>query len=102
MFGFFKQLTASFACSRAGSAFDRAISHSPFNFSASFDAIFVFSSSSLAIFYSTSAAALSLPTLSIKTLVSACFLETSTILILSSSYKPLTLDSVSARIFNPY
>jgi len=83
--GFFKQLTASFADSRAGSAYLSAISASVFNFSASIDAILVFSSSSLATAVSCSAIALSCPTFYIKTSVSARFFSTSTILIFNSS-----------------
>lgn len=59
IFGFLRQLTASFADSRAGSAYLSAISASVFNFSASIEAILVFSSSSLAIAVSYSAIELS-------------------------------------------
>lgn len=79
------QSTAALAFSNAGNAFSNSTLAVSANSSAAFDAVLVFSSSSFAIFYSTSATADSLPTLSIKRSVSELFLSTSTILIFNSA-----------------
>jgi len=100
--GFFKQSTAASAYFSAGSASNNGVSASFLIFSALSDASVVFLSYSFAISDSYSAIALSFPTFSIKTSVSAFFYSTSTILIYKSFYSPSTFDLVSARILNPY
>lgn len=102
IYGFLIQSTAALAFSNAGNAFSNSILAVSANSSAAFDAVFVLSSSSLAIFYSTSATADSFPTLSIKMSVSFFFLSTSTIFIFNSPCNNYTFPYVSAKIYKPY
>ena len=92
------QSMAASAFFKAGTAIAKDFSACSFKSPASFAATLVFSSSSFAAIYSTSADALSSPTFAIKILVSAFLLPTSTIFTLSSSYSPSTFDYVSAKI----
>lgn len=98
---FWRHLTASSACFKAGSASAKATAHSAASFSAASFWVFVLASSSFALACYSSAMLDSVETYSIKTSVySLCFL-TSTILIFNYSWSPSTLLLVSARIWRP-
>jgi hypothetical protein len=84
--------TAALALSKAGKASDKAVSASSLILLASAAAILVYSSSMLAEFYSTSAIADSLPTISIKASVSCFLYPTTIILAFNSVYNPSTFS----------
>mmetsp|Transcript_33252 Transcript_33252/g.87960 ORF Transcript_33252/g.87960 Transcript_33252/m.87960 type:complete len:209 (-) Transcript_33252:9394-10020(-) len=96
-----RQFTASPAASIAGSASFSSPSASVCSFAATLAIFVVFSSSTLALVFSSAATAKALDTFSMRTAVAAFFSSTWTMVIFKSSFRPSTLFCTCSMMARP-